>query len=317
MNHLALILAFCAALLPIAGACLIVQLQRSEADKVGRRLGMIVESFGSSGNKLQASNLRMVRPRGATMIKAQRVYGFDRHRRAHAAAPFPRVFVAATTIAMVGAFVATRLVGPSGWAAALPLSILFCRLFYRRCDERYSAGLFRQFPDALGMIVRAVRVGVGVGNAVVLVAEESQAPTSFEFRQLSEEIAIGRPLPDALRAMGARNRLPEYRFFATALSLQSQTGGGLAETLETLADTIRKRVAIKMRGHALAAEARLSCYVLGGLPFVVGGFIFVSNPSYISVLFTTSAGEKLLGLALVMLALGITVMQTMTKNALR
>ncbi len=189
-------------------------------------------------------------------------------------------------------------------------------LYYRRREERHTSRLFEQFPDALSMIVRAVRVGVSIGSSVMVVADESQQPTAGEFRQLSEEIAIGLSLPDALRAMAARNRLPEYRFFATALSLQSQTGGGLAETLDTLADTIRKRVAIKHRGHALAAEARTSCYVLGVLPFAIGGFLAVTNPAYMSILFTTTGGEKLLGVAIGLLTLGLLMMRMITKKML-
>ncbi len=125
------------------------------------------------------------------------------------------------------------------------------------------ATLFQQFPDALAMIVRAVRVGLPIVEAIRVVARENAEPTAREFAGLVAQTTIGVPLDDALREMAERNRLPEYRFFATALSLQSQTGGGLTETLENLADTIRKRVAAKLRGHALAAEARMSSLYSG------------------------------------------------------
>ncbi len=95
-------------------------------------------------------------------------------------------------------------------------------------------------------------------------AQDSEAPTSVEFGRLYDQVSIGTPLEDALREMAARNKLPEYRFFATALALQSQTGGGLTETLENLADVVRKRVALKARGYALAAEARTSAGRAGG-----------------------------------------------------
>ncbi|MEJ0045751.1 MAG: type II secretion system F family protein [Rhodospirillales bacterium] len=113
-----------------------------------------------------------------------------------------------------------------------------------------------------------------------------------------------------------RNDLPEYRFFATALALQSQTGGGLTETLETLADTIRKRENARKRGHALASEARTSIYVLAVLPIVVGAMLYVINPDYVGLLFTDKTGQKLLGLAIGMLITGLYVMQQIIKRSL-
>ena len=316
MTHL-LLLSLGACLVPSASALALLLRHRSETEAVADRIATITESFAAASGDAGRMRARQAPPRTAILIEAERLLGYDRRRRAHEAVPFIKVLAVCSVLAALAAFFTGRLLGPLGWIAAPAAMLVLPRLFYRRCAGRYKAKLFTQFPDALGMIVRAVRVGVGVGNAVVVVAEECQSPTSLEFRQLAEEIAIGRPLPDALRAMGARNDLPEYRFFATALSLQSQTGGGLTETLETLADTIRKRVAIKLRGHALAGEARISCYVLGGLPFVVGALLYVTNPSYVGLLFTTSAGEKMLGVALILLTLGMVSMQTITKRSLR
>jgi tight adherence protein B len=116
--------------------------------------------------------------------------------------------------------------------------------------------------------------------------------------------------------MAERNNLPEYRFFATALSLQSQTGGGLTETLENLADTIRKRVAAKLRGRALAAEARMSCYILGALPLVTGALLTGINPNYMLVMFTDPSGRNLLLLAAVLLTAGGFAMRTMIRMSL-
>jgi tight adherence protein B len=116
--------------------------------------------------------------------------------------------------------------------------------------------------------------------------------------------------------MATLSGLPEYRFFATALSLQSQTGGGLTETLENLADTIRKRVAIRMRGRALASEARMSAYILGALPLVTGGILSVINPSYVRVLFVDPSGQTLLFVGIAMLSVGAFTMHTMIRKSL-
>jgi tight adherence protein B len=116
--------------------------------------------------------------------------------------------------------------------------------------------------------------------------------------------------------MGERNKVPEYRFFATALSLQAQTGGGIAETLENLADVIRKRVAARARGKALAAEARASATALAVLPGLALGVLSVMNPDYIGILFTTDAGNQILAAAVLMLCFGIYVMSTLIRKSL-
>jgi tight adherence protein B len=155
-----------------------------------------------------------------------------------------------------------------------------------------------------------------VVEAIRVVAQENPEPTAAAFTGLVAQSAIGVPLEDALREMADRTRLPEYRFFATALSLQSQTGGGLTETLENLADTIRKRVAARIRGHALAAEARMSSYILGGLPLVTGGLLSIMNPDYMSVLFTDPSGRKLLLFGILLLGIGAFSMRALIRKSL-
>ena len=126
--------------------------------------------------------------------------------------------------------------------------------------------------------------------------------------------------PGAVQTAGVHDELtglPEYRFFATALALQAQTGGGLSETLDNLAEVIRKRVAMRSRAQALASEAKTSTYILAALPVVTGGLLGVINPTYIGVLFTESAGNKLLGFAIGMLAVGMTVMRLIIAKALK
>ena len=116
--------------------------------------------------------------------------------------------------------------------------------------------------------------------------------------------------------MAARNRLPEYRFFATALALQSQTGGGLTETLENLADVVRKRVALKSRGYALAAEARTSAMVLAVLPVFAGGALAVMNPEYVGVLLQEGTGQTVFGCAVLWLGTGMMSMRYMIRKSL-
>ena len=142
------------------------------------------------------------------------------------------------------------------------------------------------------MIVRSVRVGIPVLGAINSVAREAQEPTAAEFASSAMSWLVGVPLDQAVVNMAARTDLPEYRFFATAIGLQAQTGGGLSETLENLADLIRKRVALRQRGHALSSEARTSALMLGALPVVMGGGLWLLNPAYMGLLFNTSRATR-------------------------
>jgi tight adherence protein B len=258
------------------------------------------------------------KPKSATGILAsiQMLYGYKESRRAH----YPLTWWAAALLmlapATVAAMLATKFMGESGWAV-LPLGdILMTRMLLTSAANKVTTKLLGQFPDALSMIARSVRVGVPVGEAVRVVAREALSPTREEFAKTADQVAIGLDMEAALLEMADRTDLSEYRFFATALALQAQTGGGLTETLDTLADTIRKRDAARKRGIALASEAKTSIYVLTCLPVFSAGGLYLSNPDYISVLFTTAPGEKILGIAVFMLVTGLAIMNQMIKMIL-
>lgn len=217
--------------------------------------------------------------------------------------------------AIVG-LLATKLLGPSGWLLFPAALVLLTRMMLTWMIQRVSRTLLSQFPDALSMVARSVRVGVPVSEAIRIVAREAQTPTREEFARAADQMQIGVALETALNEMAEKNDLPEYRFFATALTLQAQTGGGLTETLDILADTIRKREAARKRGVALASEARTSIYVLVALPIVVGAMLFVMNPDYVSLLFTDPTGEKLLAAGAGLLVAGLAAMQQIIKSSL-
>jgi tight adherence protein B len=224
--------------------------------------------------------------------------------------------IASLLVTMVSVKAVSALTGNLAWLATPAGWIILSRRFFAWCERRRRDRLFEQFPDALAMIVRAVRVGIPVTDSIRGVGRELQAPTGPEFVRLSNELAIGAMLPDALKSMAERNSLQEYRFFATALSLQSQTGGGLSETLENLADVIRKRVAVRQKGHALSAEAKMSSIVLGCLPPFAGVGLWIANSAYITLLFVDPVGQKILVTAILTMATGIVVMNYMIRKSL-
>jgi tight adherence protein B len=134
---------------------------------------------------------------------------------------------------------------------------------------------------------------------------------------LADKVSIGIPLDVALRELSGRIKLTEYQFFSTALTLQARSGGGITQTLETLAEVIRKRVALKQRGYALTSEARTSALILSCLPFVAGGAIFVMQRDYINLLFTTTGGQACLGAAILLMMTGMGIIQYMISSVLK
>ena len=245
-----------------------------------------------------------------------KLFGFDPKLSDHYVVKWPVVLIATLTIAFVSAKLGSQLTGRIGWLAMPVAWIVLSRAFFSWCERRRRDTLFTQFPDALAMIVRAVRVGIPVTDSIRAVGREMSAPTGPEFARLSHELAIGMVLQDALKVMAQRNGLQEYRFFATALALQSQTGGGLSETLENLADVIRKRVAVRQKGQALSAEAKTSAMVLAALPPLAGVGLYLMNSSYIILLFTDPFGQKILAAAILALTLGIVTMNLLIRKSL-
>ena len=232
------------------------------------------------------------------------------------AAPWWVVVIIMFVVGFGAARFAVFLVGNIGWAAWPAGWFMACRWFFSRGSRRYRATLINQMPDALSMIVRTVRAGIPVTEAFQVVARESPALTAKEFGILTGEISVGRGMDDALWKMAARTGLREYRFLAVALSLQAQTGGNLTETLEKLADVIRKRSALRQRGKALTSEGRATAIILTALPFLVAGILFIITPAYIALLVLDPLGKKFLLAALGCLGTGLFVIRQMIRRSL-
>ncbi|MBW4091121.1 MAG: hypothetical protein HIU82_08435 [Proteobacteria bacterium] len=243
-------------------------------------------------------------------------FGFVPGRPEQCPLPWWIVLATALAVAKAGQSIATSLLGPLGWIALPVLWIGASRWIFAWFATRRRQRLLTQFPDALTMIVRSVRVGVPVGEAMRAVAREMPVPTGPEFEKVAHRLALGGQIEDALREMAARAGLAEYRFFAMALALQNQTGGGLSETLEGLADMIRRRLAVKQRGKALASEAQMSIYVLSSLPPICGLMLAIMNPQYFGVLLHNPTGHKLLGASIGLLVFGWFTMRWMMRKSL-
>jgi tight adherence protein B len=300
----------------IATGLQILSAQR-ERERWRARLGLIAAPLHRAAAPAERTARAAVAPGSPGRRPLPRfLLGWREERRAHYPLHWAPLLALCLAPAAGACWLAARLAGSAAWAL-LPLAAAgLARAVLAAAAARVSARLLEQFPDALSAIARAVRIGVPLGEAVRLVARDSQSPTREEFARAADQAMIGLPLDAALRDMAERTGVTEYRFFATALTLQSQTGGALTETLDNLGDTIRKRRAAAKRAHALASEARTSTYVLAALPLVVGALLGVLNPGYVGVLFQPGGGQKLLAYACFSLVMGLLAMRWIIARSL-
>jgi tight adherence protein B len=130
------------------------------------------------------------------------------------------------------------------------------------------------------------------------------APASPEFNRVVTETRLGIPLEEALSKMSDRMRSTDFQWAVTAISIQREVGGNLAEVLDIVADTVRERAGLRRQVSALTSEGRVSAWILIGLPVVEGIALYYVNPSYMGALLNNAAGLSLMALAVVLLALG-------------
>jgi tight adherence protein B len=207
---------------------------------------------------------------------------------------------------LMGAFMVGR------WPIPLPLRIAVALLFaliplvlVKRERRRRLVRIEHQLPDAADFIARALRAGHSFTNVLQIVGNELAEPLSGEFRIVREEINYGVPMSEALHNMAARIPLTDLRYLIIAVLIQRETGGNLAEILGNISQIIRARLKLVAQVRVLSAEGRMSAWILGLLPFVVGGMMLLLNPEYLKVLWTDPFGIKLLYAAAGMIVIGV------------
>jgi tight adherence protein B len=177
------------------------------------------------------------------------------------------------------------------------------RLIARR-NKKFEA----LFPEAIGLIVRGLRSGLPATESMQVAGREIADPVGEEFRRISDQIRLGQPLEQALWDAAKRVGTTEFNFLVVTMVVQRETGGNLAETLENLDQVLRRRRQMRLKIKAMSSEARASAMIIGSLPFVMFGILFLINNAYIMTLVTTHAGNMMLALAGGMLLTGVAVM---------
>jgi tight adherence protein B len=176
---------------------------------------------------------------------------------------------------------------------------------------RRVKAFLNEFPNALDVIVRAVKSGLPLNDGIRLIATEAQEPVKTEFRRIVESQQVGMSIPDATLRMPETMPCPEAGFFGIVIQIQQQAGGNLSEALGNLSRVLRDRKKMKAKVQALSMEAKASAAIIGALPFIVAFLVYMSSPNYIMPLFTTSTGHLILGVSGIWMSIGIFVMRKM------
>ena len=188
----------------------------------------------------------------------------------------------------------------AGAAVGLGMPIIWLRLKRNRRLRKFE----EQFPEALDLLSRAIRAGHAFQTAMGMVADELPQPVGVEFRKSFEQQNYGLPLNEALNGLAERVPLMDVKFFITAVQIQRETGGNLAEILDNLANVVRERFKILRQVRVHTAHGRFTGYVLLGLPAFLAVALMFINPEHMRTLFTVKMGQMMVLGAIVMQAVG-------------
>jgi len=285
--------------------------------KIMQRVAMVAERSGKDEDLAVVRSIRREISRHQRLQDLTRqVFCYDQNLTVAYTLPVPLVIVAALLIGIC-----------AGALASMALPVLACLLIglfsagfaarwaFNWQRDRYANTLLQQIPDMLEFIVSAVRSGIPVVEAFRGVTRESPEPTRSQFVLVMHDIGLGRPTRDALLNLYYRTLITEYAIFAVTIAVQNRSGGYLAETIETLAGTVRERITIAARARALAGEGTVSATILSALPLVTGVALSLIRPGYLDPLFHDPRGRRLFVMSIGALLSGILMMRRMINRA--
>lgn len=195
----------------------------------------------------------------------------------------------------------------SGFVGLMGLPRWFLGFLCKRRQETF----LKELPDAIDVMVRGLKAGLPLSDAMRVIASETAPPIGPEFSEVVEGQRLGISLEQGLERMFSRMPLQEVNFLAIALSIQSKTGGNLTEALSNLAKVLRERRKMKGKVRSVSQEAKSSAVIIGCLPLLIAGFVSFLNPDYLTPLFSTTLGNALLIGSGIWMLTGILVMRTM------
>jgi tight adherence protein B len=275
-----------------------VPAEKAEKDLKEKRRAEIarkLEESGSVGKSKKRSDLKMKLVQAGLAISIKQFYLFS----------------------FLFSCIATLLSVMAGQNPIMTLGVAFIsmfgvpRLFLKWKTKRRQKKFLEDFADALEAMVRLLKAGMPVTEAIAMASREFGGPIGEEMSKIYESQRIGMSLPEAVLESARRMPITEMQMFATGVSIQAQTGSSLSEVLTNLARVIRARFRLKRKVDALSAEAKASAMIIGALPFLVGGGMYLINKDFIMVLFTTPVGKAWMIGSVCWMLLGCLVMRQM------
>lgn len=184
----------------------------------------------------------------------------------------------------------------------------------RRTGSIRANALLEQLPDTLDLMARSLQAGLGLADALKLVAEEMPLPVAAEFGRVFEEVRFGRDYREAFEKLLDRNPgMFDLQLLVGSILLQRETGGNLIEILDNIQETIRGRFLFQAKVKALTSEARFSALILGSLPLAVASLISFTQPAYLLPLFEDTAGNFLVAFAIMIYSFGLFMMNRVSQ----
>lgn len=302
------ILAFAATVLLLEGLYMLWNAHKSpEAKKIEQRLRVLAAGTATT-SETTIIKQRLLDEAGTLqrlLLGAPRLRQLDRMVEQSGLQLTVSRLLLITAATAFGSYLLALIVMPAAFAALVAAAAASLPVLHvqRRRAQRLRK-LERQLPEALDLIGRALRAGHAFATGLKMAGDELAEPLGSEFRMTHEEINFGVSLQQALMNMAARTPSTDLRYFVVAVLTQRETGGNLTEVLGNLATLMRERFKLLEKVRVLAAEGKMSAWILCLLPFAVAGIINAVNPGFLSVLWTDPMGLKMVGAALVMMMLG-------------
>jgi tight adherence protein B len=200
---------------------------------------------------------------------------------------------------------------PAAAAAAFAGALGLPRWLLAYLKKRRHDKFLQHFPDAVDIIVRGIKAGLPLLDSMRVIVADAPEPIKSEFRAIIDTQSIGLPLGEACGKLYERIPLPEANFFAIVVAIQQKSGGNLSEALGNLSRVLRDRKKMKAKIKAMSMEAKASASIIGSLPILVMGIVYITSPDYIELLWTTPTGRMLLAGSAVWMAVGIFSMKKM------
>jgi len=183
--------------------------------------------------------------------------------------------------------------------------------YVKRRRKKFQTRFLDELPNAVEAIVRGVKSGLPLNDSIKVVAKEVKEPVRSEFARVIDAQAVGKSTDEGIAMIFQRVPLPEVNFLVVVISVQQQSGGNLSEALSNLARVLRDRKKMAAKVKAMSSEAKASAMIIGSLPFIVAALVSFASPNYLTPLISTQVGMICLGVAAVMMSMGIFIMNRM------